>query len=652
MFIYAIFVKQKKQSHGVALNLKFYHRKEFPLIEEGKIFKQFSDELFLVRVHYGMSGNDIIGLLTNHVDSLGSDAIYSIPIDTSKWYIGAIAKKNKLYGLKLDDLTEEDSKFLNLDSDVRNNICHLSYYLLMIESDKSEKTRKLEIEKYSLTDRYSQYKSENEEKITIYGKARNKIVETKCKYSRFTYNDLEQDSLFKKTLDLLGFELLFRINNKLSNGITRNEFETFENIIEIIFIGDLNWKQKIKYNMDLKFYNHFIVPRLYWDKNFDYKKSEYFLRRKPVDNDKKYYEKELIIENIKDELENEETVKELMKQIYNEKTLTKVQQEAIIERALKVAESSNDYLNIATNVSHDEVLANKSWGRNLFEKAFEKLEIEHSAQDLYSIARNIAANEQLGDKKWAKEIYIDAIKKADYIDDLTTISYCVSDPTDINDKGLAKIALEKALKLSSESYEQIQIAEAIASDEVISDKYWARAIIESIEENISYDEYERIALLYAHNKLLNDKNLGRIWFEKAIEFKRNYDKQDFSEIASIIYNPEILNDKEWAADLCMESYKNVQDIPTLINMSMLTFQCSIEQAKEIIIYAIDLIENDEYYTSDHIFTIAAYVANQEICNLPFLNDKVWGEKLFLKAIEKADTKEKKDLIQEKMSKYL
>lgn len=347
----------------------------------------------------------------------------------------------------------------------------------------------------------------------------------------------------------------------------------------------------------------------------------------------------------------EKSVKELMRMIFKDPSLSQNQIKDIIDKALKIAEDSEDYSNIATNVCHDKMQADKVWGRELFKIAIEKADTEYGTSDLYDIARQIAAKEQLDDQVWAKEIYIEAIEKTENIDDLVAIADGVCDVSDINDKALGKTAIEKALSLSRNTSDKIDIIMTIASDDGLSNKEWAISIIDSIKDHLDYgNDYLMIAILYAHSKSLNDKENGREWFKKAIEVEEQYDDPDYYEIASYIY--EVLGDKQWAADLCYKGYKNLENIQYLLHMAHIIYEVDPKKAKVIILYAINLVENDDKYSDDDLFNIAANISDDKLSYIPFFNDKVWGKEVFDKAIKMAPTEEEKKLIIASMDQYL
>lgn len=297
---------------------------------------------------------------------------------------------------------------------------------------------------------------------------------------------------------------------------------------------------------------------------------------------------------------DEKSVKELMRMIFKDQSLSQNQIKDIIDQALKIAEDSEDYRNIATNVCHDKTLADKAWGRKLFKMAIEKADIEYGTSELYDIARQISTKEQLNDQIWAKEIYINAIEKTEDADDLLAIADNVSDQSDIGDLDLAKEALTKAFHCAQDNSELINIAIAAASDDILSDKKFAKSIVVSIRSSVAHGDSQldsedccNLGVLYGHKKLLNDKQRAKNWFEQSIEAESHFDDYDYYETASKIFEDAVLADKQWAANLCLKGYMNVFDIEMLISMSRLVYQTSQDEAKNIILHAIKLIENDE-----------------------------------------------------------
>ncbi|QOR60948.1 hypothetical protein ACM66Z_05675 [Sulfurovum sp. ST-21] len=347
------------------------------------------------------------------------------------------------------------------------------------------------------------------------------------------------------------------------------------------------------------------------------------------------------------------TVKELLKKIFKNKQLSQNEQKIIINQALKIAEDSEDYCEIATYVCHNDVLSDKEWGRELFKKALEKSDIEYGTQGLYNIARQVADKSQLNDKVWAKELYLQAINQTDDIDDLLAIADNVADEDDINDKNISKMAIEKALSISSNTSNIIEVIKLIAHTHVLNDKKWAIKLLDNIKNNLDYgSDYIEIATIYSHKDLLNDKSNGRIWFEKSIKIEDSYDDGDYLLIAQRVFDENFLDDKEWAAKICIDNYKNTYDIQSLIKMSKITYQTNQKEAKKILIYTINMIEKDDDYSSDDLFNIAAHISDKTLSNIPFFNDKSWGREVFNKAKNKALTNEDKILIEESMEQYL
>lgn len=346
-------------------------------------------------------------------------------------------------------------------------------------------------------------------------------------------------------------------------------------------------------------------------------------------------------------------VKELMIKIYKEKDLNHLQQKEIIDKSLKIAEDSDDYQNIATNVCHDDVLANKQWGKELFEKALTKVEVDYGTSGLYDIARQIADKKQLNDKEWAKEVYIQAIDLSQDIDDLLVIADDVADIYNINDKNLSKVAIDKALSISSNSSDKIEIIKLICHEDILNDKLWSKKLLKTIENNLDYgSDHLEIAIIYSNVKCLNDKKNGEIWFKRAVKIEDLYDGGDYFQIASYVFDENNLNNKKLAADICIGGYTNTYNIQDLIGMSKITFQTDKVKAKDIINYAMDLVEKDDDYSSDDFFNIAVHVSDESVSNIPYFNDITWGKQIFEKAITKAITKDDKDKIIARMKKYL
>ena len=354
-------------------------------------------------------------------------------------------------------------------------------------------------------------------------------------------------------------------------------------------------------------------------------------------------------------LNNDLTVTELMKIIFKNKQLDRDAQKEIILQALNIAEDCEDYTSIATNICHDSVLNNKEWGKEIFQKAIEKVDLEYGVKDLYTIARQISDKKQLNNKEWSKKLYEIAIEKTDDIDDLLDIADNVTDASDIDDKDLSTIAINKALQNARDSSEKIEIIKIICHDDALGDKKWAKLLLKQIENNLEYDsDYLEIAVIYSNVKCLNDKDNGNAWFQKAIEVENSFMSGDYLKIAQYIFNDDYLGDKWLAGFVCFNGYKNTYSIQNLIEMAKLTFQTNRNNAKKILNHAILLIENDkdDIYNSDDLFNIAANISDQKLSVLPFFNDRRWGKEVFKKSTNKASTEEDREIIKDSMKQYL
>jgi len=278
---YAIFSNSNKLTKKSVLQyLKQYHAQYFPLIEKDKIYRQVSNNLFLLRVAKYSSPGDILGYLTQKLSLSTRDSFYCIPINEE--LSDRISEKteqslNYIYDKNLNQLSDIDDKYTKLEYKLTDAIYFLAHYLDMLE--RTSKYNKITNSTYILVDKYAQWKSKKlygkEYAIDRYnrGKRNQRLV-----YTRFDYDDLIEDAEFQnipliEASKLLGFNIKFQIVEVLQNqdlllrmyGIEKDRIydEIDEKIwnnknilVGIIFIGNENWKETIQFEIDLKFYNN------------------------------------------------------------------------------------------------------------------------------------------------------------------------------------------------------------------------------------------------------------------------------------------------------------------------------------------------------------------------------------------------------------
>ena len=269
--IYAIIANSKKlDQQAVCLYLKKYYMERFPLILEEKIFKKVSSELYLVRVTPGYSPGDILGYISQRLPLTNRDILYCIPIDEE--LMDRISEKTKdsfgyINDKSLEKLSSTDYFHQQLEYGITSGICFLAHYLQLIESDPQEISRKPKMGDYVLTDRFSQWRTEDVREIekcygSPHGKKKTVIKHERLVYSRFSYSDLTDKSseyfnqipLFKAA-EFLGFKIMFRVDGEIHQQVNERVFNNLNTLVEIIFIGEKNWKERLGFQPNLVFYN-------------------------------------------------------------------------------------------------------------------------------------------------------------------------------------------------------------------------------------------------------------------------------------------------------------------------------------------------------------------------------------------------------------
>lgn len=314
----------------------------------------------------------------------------------------------------------------------------------------------------------------------------------------------------------------------------------------------------------------------------------------------------------------------------------------MLEIALDKAVVSSDYTVIACTIAHEDCLNDKIKAEEVFKLALDKAE---DSRDLTKIATNMAFNKILGNKKWARHIFEKALGEIDKtdIEAYLDIASEIADADSLNDKSWSKIIFEETLDNEAiTNSDIIQIAQLIADESILNDKIWASKLIERAGVSVEFSsDYLEIAFCLAQTQKLNQKDKGRQWFELAVQAFSQYEPEDYFDIAKIVSNDEVLNDKDWAIELCLKTYENIEDSDYLLNIACFVADLDKERSKPIFWCSIVKAK-----TPMELLNIACNIA------LPnFLNDKKWASQVFDKALSEC-SKGERILIESNMEKYL
>ncbi len=193
--------------------------------------------------------------------------------------------------------------------------------------------------------------------------------------------------------------------------------------------------------------------------------------------------------------------------------------------------------------------------------------------------------------------------------------------------------------------DRIEVAQLIAEDSILGDKDWALKLINEAARNIEYgDDYLQIAFCLAHASKLDNKTEGREWFQKAVKQNSKYDYPDYFDIAKLVANEQVLNDKDWAIDLCMETIEQTETEDSDYLLDIACFVEGLDKDKSSKIFAAAL---EKAETSMQFLNIACNISASEK-----LNDKLWGKQIFEKALSLDNSDDERNLIEDCISKYL
>ena len=250
-----------------------------------------------------------------------------------------------------------------------------------------------------------------------------------------------------------------------------------------------------------------------------------------------------------------------------------------IVQGISIAEDSSDLVTlaeVACSSDDDEGLADKEWGRQLFEQAEGKAD---GLWDIKNIAEEVSQENLLDDKKWATNLLKQLEKDAENADQLLDIADSVGSSLEDNewvlslykkaeaaeevassdfrrlansvaqldDEDWAKSLYEKSFDTAEDSSDLLSLAEALKDD--FDNRKWADNVIEAaIEKSGNVSELLQCAQTLGWE--FEDKNKARSIYEQAIE--KADDVDEYREIAESMIDEDYLGDNDWAQSLADE----------------------------------------------------------------------------------------------------
>lgn len=344
----------------------------------------------------------------------------------------------------------------------------------------------------------------------------------------------------------------------------------------------------------------------------------------------------------------------------------------VVFKGESIANSSDDYLMIGAYASHDDCLSDKSLGRKFFEISFKKsisgvnAQINNQenfidASEIANLALEVSVPAQLNDKVWARELFEIALNHDTIIGNLNSMADTVASPEVLNDKVFARRILEKAWNVYSSNKDSFLFNEIVftcgllAHEDVGNEKLQAEKWINELQDDITDPEdYLILGFFWGHEKTMNNKLRARSYFVQALRELEDSGENDSClpyHVALKVIDSNILNDLDWAVEICEKYFQHIRDYETLIGMSSIAFQKNKELACMILRHMEQMIDDDEYASSDDYILIASHVSDKRLNNHAMFEDKEWGKQLFEKALEKAETEDKEKILKA-MSKHL
>lgn len=342
-----------------------------------------------------------------------------------------------------------------------------------------------------------------------------------------------------------------------------------------------------------------------------------------------------------------------------------------------IATDSYDYLMLGLCASDNSILNDKSWGRLLFHKSLLKAisninaqinrgEDPINASEIFDLALAVTDPSHLGDKTWAKELFELAVKNDTIVSNLNSMACSVANVNILNDRAFARLILTKAWDVFSNGIDDCLFEEIVmtcgylAHDDIGNDKQQAELWLKELQLKISNPiDYVHLGKCWGHDNTMNNKEYARHFFEKALCEPREMGNPaaelcllPYYEVALEAFSPNVLNDPDWAADICEKHFRHIDDRNDLIGMSSIAFQKSERLARIILEYLENMLNDDEYSTSNDYVFLASHISNKSLHPRPMFEDKAWGRRLFEKALLKAESINEKDEIHEAMKKHL
>ncbi len=216
---------------------------------------------------------------------------------------------------------------------------------------------------------------------------------------------------------------------------------------------------------------------------------------------------------------------------------------------LRGAWQAQHYIDVAESMLFEDL--DEDMAKIVVNKA---LSLADSSEDYVNIAELFI--EEWDEKEKAVEAYKKGIEVAKETSDLTFVADSIADADYIDDKEWARTIYQEALGLAKSMYDFVYVARSVATPEYLDDKEGAKEILDVARNVVDPEDLRqniRLGLSYAH--FTDDTESAKEYFVKALNLA-----QSFNDFFEILQNVAL-------ADIDKEFFKKIMKI-TLLSMDL------------------------------------------------------------------------------------
>jgi hypothetical protein len=182
-----------------------------------------------------------------------------------------------------------------------------------------------------------------------------------------------------------------------------------------------------------------------------------------------------------------------------------------------------------------DLLGDKEWAKEIFEKAYNKID---ETYDAISLAEYVYSEDHLNDSEFAKRAYQKALDVVECPSDYVSVAESVSHIDYLEDKEWSKLIYTKALDEANSVDEKLDIASSIANIDTIKDRDWAKEILKECEDKVKFEDKSRLVDILYDEYGLNDRLWADRVFEELIDSSDDIDSLEYIS-GNIMYNKRL-----------------------------------------------------------------------------------------------------------------